>query len=203
MAFQSVPNCAEAVIRGLALTKPIANVVGFKFGSLPVEADLQQLADTVDAWVGSDYLPLVSNATTYLVTNVRGLTVENDVEAFAATATGPGTQTGSAMPANATLCLTLRSGKTGRSARGRFYAWPFSSSVLADAQNVTSGYGTALAAALNHLKTLAAIDGWQMVVISRFALGVARPVGITFPVSAIESRNTLVDSQRGRLAPGH
>jgi len=203
MAFQSVPNCAEVVIRGLALTKPIANVVGFRFGTLPVEADLQQLADTVDAWVGTDYLPLTSNQTTYLVTNARGLTFENDVEAFAATATGPGTQSGSAMPANATLCLTLRTGKTGRSARGRFYAWPFSSSVLVDAQNVLPAYGTALATALNHLKTLAAVDGWQMVVISRFTLGAQRPTGITFAVTAIESRNTLVDSQRGRLAPNH
>jgi hypothetical protein len=203
MAFQAVVNCAEVVLRGLALTKPIANVIGFKFGSYPVQADLQALADTVDAWVGTDYLPLVSNQTTYLVTHVRGLTFENDQEAFAATATGPGTQSGSAMPANATLCMTLRSGFTGRSARGRFYSWPFSSSVLVDAQTVLSTYGTAMASALNHLKTLAAVDAWQMVIISRFALGVQRPAGVTFPVTAIESRNTLVDSQRGRLAPGH
>jgi len=203
MAFQSAPNTAELVIKGDISGKGVANVINFYNPFGYDQSDIDALATLGDAWVGSDYIPLFANSVTYNECLVRGLTDIIDLTGSAAANTGPGTLSGSAMPANASVCITMRTGFTGRSARGRFYAWPFSSSVLATSQSVTSGYVDDLADALNLLRSQAASAGWTMSVLSRYTLGSARPLGICTAITDCVGRNVLVDSARRRLGLGH
>lgn len=203
MAFQSAPQVAEAVIQGSISGQPIANVVNFRLPGGYSQADIDNLASVVDLWVSSTYLPLVANSVTYVQTLVRGLENVIDLTATDGSGAGAGTLTGSGMPANATLCITLRSGFTGRSARGRFYGWPFSSSVLLTSQTVTTTYATNLANAVALLKTDAAAFNWVMSILSRRTVGTLRPTAIATPVTNVVARNNEVDSQRHRLLRGH
>lgn len=203
MPFVPAINCAEVVINGSIAGEPIANVVGAQFPGPYVQSDLDNLANAVDAWVGSDYIPLFNAGVTYVNTHVRGLTSSVDIDSFASANGGVGTASGSALPANASLCMTLRSGHTGRSARGRFYAWPAIQPDLADLSHFTSSYATAMHTALSNLKAAIVAEGWAWVIISRQHNGVKLTVATTYPVIAIDARNLAVDSQRGRLATGH
>lgn len=203
MPFQSVPNSAEAVIQGDISGQPVANVVGCLFPGSYVQADLDNLANAVDAWVGASYLPLVSNSVNYNQTHVRGLNAIIDLESTEAANAGPGTASGTGSGANCSFVITFRTGRTGRSARGRFYMWPYSSTALQTSQTVTTTFANAAAAALSALLTDIGAAGWTPVVISRRTLGAVRPIAITTPIITATARNVDVDSMRHRLVRGH
>jgi hypothetical protein len=203
MPFQSVPETVELVIRGDIGGQTIANVIGFRKTGGYVQADLDALAILSDAQVGSDYLPLISSGVNYDSVLVRGLENIIDLSSTENTNAGPGTASGTGIPANNTFCVTLRSLYTGRSARGRFYAWPTIATNYSAPSVLSSTYGNAVVTFLNNLKTGAATAGWSMVIISRFSLGVKRPVGVTTNVTTIAYRNLIGDSQRHRLPRGH
>jgi len=203
MAFQPVLNCAEAVIQGTVASKAMANVLGFRFSGAYLQADIDALAAAVDGAVGSDYKPIMTAGMSYDGTLVRGLTTANDLTSYDNTSAGAGGVSGAQLPNNVTLCATLRSGLTGRSARGRFYAFPTGISQLSAANIFAGTYGTALLAAISAINVAAALAGWQFVIISRFTGGAARPTGVVFPVTQVQLRNTTCDSQRGRLPVNH
>jgi hypothetical protein len=203
MPFLSVPDAAEIIIQGTLQGQAIANVIGAQHVGAYTQTDLDNLSNAVDGWVGSDYLPLVANSVTYDQTHVRGLNSIVDLESVDGTNTGPGTQSGSSMPANASFVITMRTGHTGRSARGRFYWWPFASSVALSAQTVTTAFASAAEVAIGNLLAAISTAGWTPVVISRRSNGAPRLVGVTTPITLAVARNNEIDSQRHRLLRGH
>lgn len=202
MSFLSVPDTVEFIINGDCGGKAVANVMGAKRAGY-VQADLDSLAAVVDGWVASDYIPLFNNAVNYVETHVRGLNAIIDLESVNGTSAGPGTASGTGMPANASFVITLRSGFTGRSARGRFYMWPYSTADLVSVQTVSSTYANAAAAAITNLLGLVAATGFIPVIISRRTGGAPRLVGHTTNIISATARNLNVDSMRHRLTKGH
>lgn len=203
MPFLSVPDTVEIIINGSCGGQAIANVVGATRVGGYSQTDIDNLALAVDGWVASDYLPLVNNAVTYDNVHVRGLNSIIDIESVNGTSTGPGTASGTGMPANASFVITLRTGKTGRSARGRFYMWPYSSAHLQTTQTVTTTYANNAEAAITALAGVIATNGFNMVIISRRTNNAPRLVGVTTVVTNISARNVDVDSMRHRLLRGH
>lgn len=203
MTFQSVPDCAEAVIHGTFGGKNIANVLGFHMiGGYDLTA-IELLADIVDQAVGDFYLDLMHDQCAYIGTLVRGLTDENDLQAVDSDNAGNGTLGAAPMPANVSSCITLRSGLTGRSARGRFYAFPTNAGQTDGINTFSATYIANLEDFLNAIKSVAAAVDWDLSILSRFHNNEARPVGIPFKVVTIAARNRTMDSQRGRLPAGH
>jgi len=204
MAFQSVPGCAEAVIRFTSDGKEMVNVLGFRSisGSYTL-ADLQNLATAIDDAVATYYLPLVSNAVDYVLTEARGLEFEADQVATENTGAGPGTAGGNDLPSNVSLCITHRTGYTGRSARGRTYLVPTDISNLTSPKQFTLTYADDAVAMMNAIQTAAFSFSWAFCIISRFSAGVKRTEGIFTLVTSNVHRNRLIDSQRGRLANSH
>jgi len=203
MAFQSVPNAAELVIQATSSSKQMVNVLGFVKAGGYNALDIANLADAADAVVQSDYLPLIHGNVHYDGCLARGLENANDFVSLVTAGAGNGTATGDLLPTNVTLCVTMRSALSGRSARGRFYALPTGASNQAGVNLFSSTYGNALEAFLVALETAAAAQGWTHCIISRFANKVARPTGVTFVVTSNGYRNLIMDSQRGRLPKGH
>lgn len=203
MAFQSAPDCAEAVIRATYGGKNIANVLNFhKVGGYS-QADIDQLAAVVDDNVGSGYLALLSGNVTYVDTLVRGLTSDTDLTAAQNANAGVGTVSGGSYPANASACITLRTGFTGRSARGRFYAMPTGTSNGLGVNTVSTTYLDALVDFLQAVAGDADLEGWDLVVLSRFHNKAERETATFLDVTSISYRNNVLDSQRGRLPVGH
>src|SRR3990172_6747776 len=53
------------------------------------------------------------------------------------------------------------------------------------------------------LRPLVEAESWKFVVLSRFNAGAKRASAIAFEVVVSQRRNAAIDSQRGRLQPGH
>lgn len=199
MSFQSAPDCVEAVFNASYEGVPIANVVNFKFPSAYGQSDLDALATAMDTWVGAEYLPLVNAGVGYLDVAVRGLTSAIDMFSVNGAHAGVGGLTGGYVTGNVTACISIRTGFTGRSARGRFYAWPANLAQLASTNHWGNAYLTNLINALYQMKSDAAGIGWAMIVLSRRHLGAVRPTAVGLPVTSFLSTDSTVDTQRGRL----
>jgi len=203
MTFQPAVNCASAAIHATYQGQPVANVLNFLYSSAYNQTVLQDLADALDTEVVGNYLPYVANQLAYTEVHVRGLTSENDLEATANAGAGDGSGGAAGLPGNASLCVTLRSGYTGRSARGRFYAFPATQGDLDTPQTFATEYTGLIVAFLDGVKVAAAAAGWSLIILSRFNNKAKRTAAQPFLVTSISARNSDVDSQRGRLAANH
>lgn len=200
MAFQPVPETAEAVVRYTVNDVLITNTFYARMNGGYLENNLQDLADLVDGWVGAEMLPILSNQVNYTSTVVRGLANENDFEKVANAEAGVGGLTGAVSPNNVTIAVARVSGLTGRSARGRIYLPPIPASGLAGNENfITGAYAITIEDALNLLRLAIQVLGWIEVIVSRYAEGEKRAAGMTFPVTGYVLKDLRVDSQRARL----
>jgi len=203
MAFQTAPNCAEAVVGWSLAGAPMKNILTFERTAGYTLVDLENLANAVDTWWAAQVKPLTSNQCTYDGTLVRGLELENDQTAFDASGVGIGGNSSPACPANAAACITHRSAFTGRSARGRTYFGGFGVNQVGNAQGWIGTLCPALADTFIVLRAAVALSGWSHVVISRFAQGVKRNFAITFLIVTSVARNGAIDHIDGRLLKGH
>lgn len=203
MPFQPAPDCAEAVIHGSYGGKPIANVLNFKLPGGYNQANIDQLANVMDVAIGDHYRPIFNSGVTYNSVVVRGLAAIIDLTASSNFTAGAGGVVGASLPANVSLVATLRTGFTGRSARGRFYCWPLTGSQLVSTNTFAASVGVDLDSFLTTVLTDAFAIGWNLVVLSRRTLNTVRPTAIATTVTEIDIRNLTVDSQRGRLPAGH
>lgn len=105
-----------------------------------------------------------------------------------------------AMPNNVSYVVSFITAQRGRSFRGRNYVPGLPQTAVAG-NHIVPGTRTALLAFYETLAAAAVIDEWLMVVVSRFANGAERVAGVTTPINAFTTFDTVVDSQRRRL-PG-
>jgi len=204
MPFQSAPQCAELVIIGTSGAKPIYNVLNFTFGATYSGADITNLANACSTVVMAQYPALVNGNVTLYGVRAKGLENVNDFQYQTSPTPDPGNVGTKPLPANTTLCITLRSGLTGRSARGRFYAFPTGDANLSTSPDLfESAYADDLVDMLDDITTVAAAQGWAMCVLSRRAALAVRPTAVPFIVTNIQARNLTADSQRGRLPNDH
>ena len=203
MAFQSVPETAQitVVCSPTAGKDAVMTFYARKSGGYNLAA-LQALATTVDGWGATPFRPTISNAWTYLRTEVRGLEFENDQVAESNAGTGVGGLASPRLPSNVTLAVKRASGLTGRSARGRVYWIGLGEGDVAN-DEVLQVRVDAIVSALNNLHAAIILTAWENVVVSRRNAGVVRPVGVTFPFGGWSVTNNMTDSQRGRLPEGH
>lgn len=203
MVFQSAPDCAEAVIKCTAAGVPVNNVMNFWHPGGYLQSDIDALAAAVDGAIDPNYVGIMNTDTTYDSTLVRGLTNAIDLSAAANASAGPGLFGTHPLPNNVTLCVSLRSGFTGRSARGRFYTIGMDDGFLQTTNTVTAAYRTGAISLVQAIITAAAAVGWHAVVLSRFAGGARRVVATHLDITSVITVNDDTDSQRGRLPQGH
>jgi len=201
MAFQSAPNTVQVNPRFLGDGVPMENSLNFYRSTGYDLADLTALCTAVQAWVISDYLPLMNGLVVSTGTYGKGLEFEEDVQYTAVTGAGtPGTL-GSAMANNVTKAITLRSGLTGRSSRGRFFVIGMSATQLNGVASVEQTFIDDIIAALEALKVIIEALGWIWVIVSRYKNLIKRTTAVNFAVNTFGVSNLTSDSQRGRLTP--
>lgn len=200
MAFQSVPDCAQGTIVGSLNGVPINNTLGFSYvGGGYDQTAIDDLAGGLDNWFAAEVLPLLSTTYNYEHAEVRGLEFISDLEAIDNTNAGPGSDANNPLPALAAVCISFRTGFTGRSARGRNYITGFGVDNLATNENrIVSSTITALQNAYGLLNSYVTAANWAHVVISRYTLGSARPSGVYLPVTTYLVTDDLWDTQRRR-----
>jgi len=202
MAFQKVTNTAEINVIYTLNAEPVQNVFYAKFGGAYALANLQALADEVDLAVAANWLALQPVEASYVRTEVRGLTVENDFFASTSASAGPGTDLSATLPNQVTLSIKRASGLTGRSARGRTY-WigiPRDKAQAVDENRITLAYRTLVVAAIEQIRIrIGTVFLWDPVIVSRISGGVKRPEGVTFGWLSSTVVDDIFDTQRDRL----
>jgi len=199
MAFQSAPGIAQLEVQFNIGGKVCENVFNFKYATTYNQAAMDLLAQTGDGAFGPDMAALITTDNAYTSSIARGLEFSTDVQSTSASNAANGSLTPPSAPNHDSLCLTLRTANTGRSARGRVFAMPTALTEYESANAVLEAYALAVRTAILTLKTDALASGWTMVVLSRRTAGALRAVGVGFPVTDVSVRNFRIDTQRGRM----
>ena len=201
MAFQQVPNTAEINVNYTQNDEQMQNTFYALFGGTYAQANLAALADAIDLYIASDWLPLQTLDCGYTNTTVIGLHSINDFVAEANLSAGPGEDLARGNPNSVTMAVKKSSPFTGRSARGRIYWMGIPIDKISANENfINLAYAVDVVAAVDGLR--AVIEGvflWEPVLVSRFTGGAKRATGVTFDWIDTSTVNTGVDTQRGRL----
>lgn len=197
MASPSTPNLVSAEVRFTWAEQQVENRLHFQYiGGVFNQTHMETLANTIDANVLNLWLPLLTANVTLREIYVEAYQGPASF-AFTLATGGVGTATGDSMAPQNSFCLSLRSGLSGRSNRGRFYTIGMSENAQVSGV-VSTTYRDGWLAALDDLRITALAEDWQLVVASFVSGGLPRPTGETSVVTAIIAVDDFVDSQRRR-----
>lgn len=203
MAFQPAPACAQAVMRygyTAAGTFTHANVLNFRTaaGVAFTEAALNGLGVILTDWFTGHLDGVMSSGYKLMTIDLRSL-ASAEAPYTSVSVNQPGVVAGDALPPNVAACVSLSTGLTGRSARGRMY-WGGMSEVQTDGTSLLTGVVTGINDACAALLTELATDGnYELVVLSRVTGGVERPTANPLPVTEFALRDSILDTQRRRI----
>jgi hypothetical protein len=202
MAFVAAPNIIEVQLRYTLLGQQAMNRFHVHVGTGPTEAQCALTALTVAGWWVDNVKALVPPGMELREVFCKGLALENDVQAtFSAGLPSAGTHNINAMPNNCSLCVSLRSGLTGRSARGRWF-WAGLTEDQVEDNTVVTGSVTDIVAAIDALRDAIEALGLLWMIVSYVNNGAPRAGGpVYFQVVDALVVDDVVDSQRRRL-PG-
>lgn len=199
MAFIPVPDAAEAVFNYTINGKPTANVVGFQYTGAYDQTAIDLLAEVLDLAVDAYLIPLMQTSVNYNNVLVRGLTSAVDLTATNGTSAASGTASAPNITQQASYVITLGTGFTGRSARGRWYAQPYGGANITSSRAVSSGFANNLVDAIADMFVDAATAGWDAIIISRQTGGAPRTTGVPYLITDIIAGALNIDTQRRRV----
>ncbi len=181
--------------------QPIMNRIHVKVAATnPTAADCATLASAVAGWWTGNVKALVGDQLSLREVHAMSLAEANGPQAtFSSGLPSAGTLLAATLPGNVAFCVSLRSGFTGRSARGRWY-WAGLTEAQVALNAVDGGTVTSIVAAMDNL--ISTITGLSAspVVVSYFSGGILRPGGpVYFVINDAIAVDNIVDSQRGRL----
>jgi hypothetical protein len=168
----------------------------------PTLADLNTITPYFWDWWQNTYAPLLPASVELVEVVATSLHVENGLQDTYAPSVGVvGEDITGALPNEVSLCISLRTGTRGRSARGRFYWLAIPLGSMADQNNVTTAFGSSCVSAVQTLIN-GLTDIGQPTIVSYRANNAPRPGGpVYFPISSSMLVDRLVDSQK-RRKPG-
>lgn len=162
-------------------------------------AMVEDVAIAVWNWWENDYATVLTNQVTLREVVATDLTVADGVQfTYAPDTTTTGTFGGVPLPNEVSLCISLRTGNRGRSARGRYFQLQVPEDARLGANTITPTYaalavgaGTALIAALDSLAPLT--------IVSFISNNAPRPGGpVYFHVTSALIVDNVLDSMRSR-----
>jgi len=199
MPFVPVPNTVEVEVVYELFGQVVENTLFYEFTTTPSETDIAALLDAVKSVMVDQVLPLLSVAIKLVRLVGTLLDAVDSLQVISVLSTpAAGGVSGGVVPNNTAYCLSLKTASRGRSARGRNYIAAIPQSSLLTANTVTSGLRTGLVDAYGSLIGVGADLGAAWVIVSRFTGGSPRTTGVTTPVTAVDTFDDVLDSQRRR-----
>lgn len=199
MAFIPTPNAVEIRINWTHQGVPAANVLHFENTGVMTSSNLRAIADAVRTVTVSRLLGVLAGTSALLGVDARDVSVTDGQQATS-TLTGPtaGAAIGEAISASVAAVLTLRTGASGRSRRGRKYISGFTEASLTGrvlsqaAVEAVENWG-------NDLLGIEAPAGFALAVRTLFTGGAPRAAGQLTRVTGVLVRSSIVGSQRNRV----
>lgn len=201
MAFIPVENVVGVEMRYSWNDEPVENTLYFHNDSGWSPANLQTLGEALMEWWFQELRPFQASTCIMREIYIRDLTTETGWNGtYTPADPGNGTATGESLPNNCTLVISFRTGRVGRSYRGRNYAVGL---VEAFALNTyaTPVYAAAMVTAYQNMETYLSLTPFAHVVVSRYTNNAPRVTGLAQTVTAYLVTDLAMDSQRRRL-PG-
>ena len=202
MAFVPVINTVSVEFRTTWDSQQCENRIFVDVFTTPTQALCQAVANAALTWWQGNVVALTPANLALREVHVRDQSQLNGFQATASpTGALPGTHAASSLPNNVSICASIRSNFTGRSARGRWFWQGLCEDQVID-NTVNAGVLTSIDAALTNLATSLGALGFNWVIVSYQSLGVPRPGGpVKFTVTNILFIDSIIDSMRRRL-PG-
>lgn len=193
-----VPNVLQCNVRYTSAGQLMENVLHFEFNT-----DFKTAADVLYGYLGSAFWPTLRSAlSVQLVSNgvymVDLSTSSGGVESYPPFDPAVGLSSIAAAPNNVAYVVTHRTAKRGKSYRGRTYVVGFPIDKVGNSLLSTDSRDSVVSA-FNDLRTAAAADGLNFVIVSKYQNGAPLTTGIATPVTVSEGRDLALDSQRRRL----
>src|ERR1044071_8327606 len=158
MPFVAAPNIIMTEFRYLQDGQRTENRIMIDNLAVVDNADLVAVAVAAWDWWEDTYAPFISSIVTLREIVCTDLTVHNgDPYTYAPDTTTTGGNTGGAEPNEVSLCLSLRSGSRGRSARGRWFVAGLPREAMATTNTVSSAFADDISGALQDF--VGVIDG--------------------------------------------
>jgi len=203
MPFVAAPNIIEVEWLYTLNAQKCENRLMFDNFAVADSARLEDVAVACWNWWEETYSPEISEHCTLRGVQATDLsTIDGAQFLYAPDSTTTGGISGAAMPNEVSLCVSLRTGNRGRSARGRWFLAGLPREAMDDDNNVNSGYATSVAATFPTLFTAVHTIGPDAVIVSYISENAPRVGGpVYFTISDAVILDTLVDSQR-RRKPG-
>lgn len=200
MAFIPTPNGIEVDITYTANSKELHNIITIDSGEPVSDANVSEAASVVAGWAQTEMVAILGEDAEIISVESKGM---DAVETFTAIVTSgfpaAGDVVGALLPTNVAACVSLRTGLTGRSSRGRLYFGGLTEGQVQE-NNFTPTAVTAIQAVYNELRTILLtafpLGGWA--VTSFISEGVARAEGRQLLITTVQV-DTRVDTQRRRL----
>jgi hypothetical protein len=202
MAFVPAPNIVEVQFRQSYAGERTMNRIHVDVLTTPTTTIINGvLSELADWWTGNVQAN-ISNTLALREVYGKSLETQPGPEAtFSAGLPASGALFDDPMPNNVSLAVSLRSGSTGRSARGRWFWQGFTTNQITGSV-VDSGIGSTIDAAMTALRSAIVDLGYRWVIVSYTEDNAPRPGGpVYFQVNDILLVDNVVDSQRRRL-PG-
>lgn len=200
MPFVPTPNIVMVELRCTMAGVPVENRFHVNVFHEPTPADLTNVANRVSTHVINDWIPNLPVALTIRSMHLRSLHNLNGIEAdFPFPVPTNGSLVSPVLPNNVTICVSIRSGASGRSARGRLYWLGLVEGDVTES-TLSGTRGGLIVDAVQAMIDGLATDGFAWTIVSYQSGGVPRPGGPVYFVAqtALLVDNTT-DSQRGRL----
>lgn len=201
MAFVPVPATVKCSFFYTLNGEPAMNRFHVSVGAtLPSQGDCQTIANNLDTWWQGNVQAIISSSMAIREIECVSIAEENGPQAtFSSGYPIAGALSSPSLPGNNALCVSLRSGLTGRSARGRWF-WCGLTEGQVTGNVVGTGDVTSILAAMNNLLTTITSLSAQPVIVSYVSGGVPRPGGpVKFIINQAIAVDSTIDSQRGRL----
>lgn len=202
MTFIPAPNIVRVELRATKEGQFVENRFHVNCFHTPTTTDLANIGSVVTTIALGDWLPLLPSNLALREIVLTSLQTENDIQLIGPFEAGTvGTASGDPLPNNNSLCISLRSGFTGRSARGRLYWMGLTESQVTQS-SVNSTPAEDIRAAVDSIRTTLDTNSYALTIVSYFTNGDPRVGGpVYFEVNACTLVDTVIDSQRRRL-PG-
>lgn len=203
MAFIPAPNMTEVQFRTTYGGEPTMNRIHVNCFAAPTLAMCQSIANLCHTWWTGNVTAITPPTLSLREVFVKDISVANGFQATSGAGSPvPGTVASVQLPNNVTICASIRSGLTGRSARGRWYWQGLTEAQVTD-NTVVGGTLTSIDAALTNLGSALGTAGFAWQIVSFITNGAPRPGGpVYFTVADIVFVDAIVDSMRNRL-PNH
>lgn len=199
MPFQPVPDCARIEIRANSGGIAIENTLNAQFAGAILQADIDELTEVVDEFVGENFLPVWSASLTYIETYARALDGAIDVESTNNANAGVGGSIVEPEPNNVSFPIKFTTGLTGRSARGRNYWMGMVTNQTFSPSTADAGFVAGVVALYEGLFAAMLTVGWTAVIVQRYANNVLLTNGIPRPITDVGYSSLKLASMRGRL----